>query len=253
MPRKPIGDVAMTPAERTRKHRQEFREKHWHRQPWDGTMPIYENISWTIGWIKRWLATGDAEAVSSWLAVHLAQRDDGLADLGFQLGRGNVAHECNATEREPAAPDEVERLRAEVAELRARLETLDRTPSQISEPRSYLRRFNIVARKLGSRLDDKERRHRELDKLRNAFLKMDRGLCAMEQAVGLRDQHAKRAKVQALLDRPGNEHEGAAASAAMARLDAAPDDRDGEWSVTRPEPLPATREELLARKKPRRR
>lgn len=80
MGRKPIGKRPMTAAERQRKSRAErgIGEAGWlpATRPWDGTKARNRHESDAIDRIFVWLEKGDREAVTKWVAYHLAHRRD---------------------------------------------------------------------------------------------------------------------------------------------------------------------------------
>jgi hypothetical protein len=82
MLRKPIGDRAMTPAERQTRCRAihgigvPLRAT----QPWDSTQSAHRLSTIAILAIEKWLADGEDAAVITWLAAHLANRDTAFLD-----------------------------------------------------------------------------------------------------------------------------------------------------------------------------
>lgn len=112
MGRKPIGERAMTAAERQQKRRQQLGIggpwlPTW--RPWDGARSDNRAETDTIERIEDWLQYGDREAVTKWLASCLASRGD-LDELDKVLTV--IRDEFEHAERE-AIEDEAKRLEDE--------------------------------------------------------------------------------------------------------------------------------------------
>ena len=108
MGRKPIGERAMTAAERQEKSRQQLGIggpwlPTW--RPWDGARSDNRVETDTIERIEDWLQYGDRDAVTKWLASCLASRGD-LDELDKVLT--GIRDEFEHAERE-AIEDEAKR------------------------------------------------------------------------------------------------------------------------------------------------
>jgi hypothetical protein len=85
MGRHPIGERAMTAAERQQKHRERLGIggpwlPGW--RPWDGERSTSRRETETIERIEQWLQYGDKGAVTEWLAFSLSGRfDEDLDDI----------------------------------------------------------------------------------------------------------------------------------------------------------------------------
>ncbi len=145
-----------------------------------------------------------------------------------------------------AARDDIARLEAALAD--ARLRAPGRSPGGA---RDYLGRLAALE-KAASALPlawERTEALREIAKTRNGLIRIDQSICRHERKLGFQDLTDKREKIKALVDQGATEGERAAAAAAMARVAATEDDRSGEWKVMAPQPLPKTREEMLARRR----
>jgi hypothetical protein len=93
MPRKPLGEGAMTPAERQRRRRANMYRLN--PRPWDGTQPENCHEAETISHLTSWLMFGDEYSVTKWLAENLAARRDWLSTLNILRTEIEELHEQN--------------------------------------------------------------------------------------------------------------------------------------------------------------